>query len=139
METKSKAYKEVWEILKFLPQKYIDKVPSEILNKIENQMDINYDFNPENDEEWLEETKAIIVMLFQDYWANQEQLEALNDIYKKRINAEEEKKREKYNPNEIFKKDNKILSEEILPAKIEKKTFIQLIIDYIRNFFRKGN
>ena len=139
METKLKAYKEVWEILKFLPQKYIDKVPSEILNKIENQMDINYDFNPENDEEWLEETKAIIVMLFQDYWANQEQLEALNDIYKKRINAEEEKKREKYNPNEIFKKDNKILSEEILPAKIEKKTFIQLIIDYIRNFFRKGN
>lgn len=139
METKSKVYKEVWEILKFLPQKYIDKVPSEILNKIENQMDNNYDFNPENDEEWLEETKAIIVMLFQDYWANQEQLEALNDIYKKRINAEEEKKREKYNPNEIFKKDNKILSEEILPAKIEKKTFIQLIIDYIRNFFRKGN
>lgn len=139
MEINSKAYKEVWEILKFLPQKYIDKVPSEILNKIKNEMDINYDFNPENDEEWLEETKAIIVMLFQDYWANKEQLEALNTIYKNRINIEEEKKREKYNPDEVFKKENKKLFEDNLPAEIEKKTFIQLIIDYIRRLFRKGN
>lgn len=139
MEINSKAYKEVWEILKFLPQKYIDKVPSEILNKIKNEMDINYDFNPENDEEWLEETKAIIVMLFQDYWANKEQLEALNIIYKNRINIEEEKKREKYNPDEVFKKENKKLFEDNLPAEIEKKTFIQLIIDYIRRLFRKGN
>lgn len=139
MEINSKAYREVWEILKFLPQKYIDKVPSEILNKLKNEMDINYDFNPENDEEWLEETKAIIVMLFQDYWANKEQLEALNTIYKNRINIEEEKKREKYNPDEVFKKENKKLFEDNLPAEIEKKTFIQLIIDYIRRLFRKGN
>ena len=99
----------------------------------------NNTFNPENDEEWLEETKAIIVMLFQDYWANKEQLEALNTIYKNRINIEEEKKREKYNPDEVFKKENKKLFEDNLPAEIEKKTFIQLIIDYIRRLFRKGN
>lgn len=138
MEINSKAYREVWEILKFLPQKYIDKVPSEILNKLKNEMDINYDFNPENDEEWLEETKAIIVMLFQDYWADEKQLEELSSIYKKRIIEEEKIKREKYNPNEIFKNDNEVLSENYLPVLIEKKTFFQIIIDYIKKIFRKG-
>ena len=138
MEINSKAYREVWEILKFLPQKYIDKVPSEILNKLKNEMDINYDFNPENDEEWLEETKAIIVMLFQDYWADEKQLEELSSIYKKRIIEEEKIKREKYNPNEIFKNDNEVLSENYLPVLIEKKTFFKIIIDYIKKIFRKG-
>ena len=101
-------------------------------------MDINYDFNPENDEEWLEETKAIIVMLFQDYWADEKQLEELSSIYKKRIIEEEKIKREKYNPNEIFKNDNEVLSENYLPVLIEKKTFFQIIIDYIKKIFRKG-
>ena len=40
----SKAYKEVIEILKYVPQESVDKIPQTMLDTFKAKMDVNYDF-----------------------------------------------------------------------------------------------
>ena len=76
MSTYSKAYREVYFILKYISPRYYSKIPINVLNKIETEMDITYEPNVENNK-WMDETKAIIYNLFKDYLATQEQKEIL--------------------------------------------------------------
>ena len=45
----AKSYKEVWVILKFVPKKYIEKVPNKLIDFFEENIDREYEYtvNPE--------------------------------------------------------------------------------------------
>ena len=94
-----KAYVEVLEILKFISKEEYDKVPNYIIKNMENQKDATYDFrlgdidNFQN-QELLEETIAILAVLFRDYWATDVQRTKIREIeiIERRI-LEENKKR----------------------------------------------
>ena len=79
MENKyPKAYKEVIEILKYVPKEIVDKIPQEMLEMFKAKMDVNYDFKIDTNKEFeeqilLEETKAILANIFRDYWATPSQ------------------------------------------------------------------
>lgn len=102
------AYSEVLEILKYIPIKDYNKIPKNKIELFEKNANDEHRFiyNPNKtleEQNVTKRAKAIIAILFRDYWANEIQREK---IIKKqnydRIKLEEEK-RQNYNPNNIFK------------------------------------
>ena len=146
----SKAYKEVIEILNFVPKESVDKIPQRMIDTFKAKMDQNYDFKVDinksfEEQDLLEETKAIFANIFRDYWATpyqKERIEAKEKYDRQKI---EEEKKDKYNPDDIFKK--KRLTKEIentenyaenLPIEVKKENFYQRIIKFFKNFFHIG-
>ena len=92
-----KAYKEVIEILKYVPEESVNKIPQTMINTFKDKMDKEYNFSVDisksfEEQDLLEETKAIFANIFRDYWATPYQ--------KERIEAKEKydrKKEEKEN------------------------------------------
>ena len=94
-----KAYVEVLEFLKMIPKEEYDKVPNYIIKNMEEEKDNLYDFQMENVEDFskqdlLEETVAILAVLFRDYWATDMQRTKIREIeiIERRV-LEENKKR----------------------------------------------
>lgn len=107
----NKAYKEVVEILKYVPKEDVEKIPIQMLEMFEEKMDKSYEFNyDENknfeEQELLIETKAIFANIFRDYWATLEQKERIIAKQNHDRKKEEEQKKEKYNTDNMFKKEN---------------------------------
>ena len=105
------AYSEVLEILKYIPVEDYKKIPErkiELYKKNANK-DYIFNYNPEktlNEQNVSKIAKGIIAILFRDYWATDEQREKILAMQKnERINIEKIK-RERYNPDNIFKPKN---------------------------------
>lgn len=144
----AKAYKEVLEIIKYFPEEEYNKIPKEKIEFYEANMDKNYQFviNPKIDlseQNISKEANAIIVILFQDYFATEEQKEKIKEILELNEKKSEIEKREKYSPNDIFKErvkgdnDYKRTTENNLPIEVKKENFFKRFIDYIKNLFIK--
>ena len=143
-----KAYKEVLEVLKYVPQESVDKIPEEIINMFKVKMDKTWDFKvdinkPFEEQNLLDETKAIFANIFKDYWATPYQKERIEAREKYELEKIEEEKREKYNPDDIFK-NNKVQKveekpqeiENNLPVKVKKEKFFERLIGFIKRFLR---
>lgn len=103
-----KAYKEIIEILDFIPKESVDKIPKIMIDTFKIKMDKSYDFKIDinknfEEQELLDETKAIFANIFRDYWATPYQKERIK--LKEKYDREniEQEKRKQYNPNDIFK------------------------------------
>ena len=138
-----KAYKEVIEILKYVPEKSVNKIPQTMLDTFKAKMDKEYNFIVDinkafEEQELLEETKAIFANIFRDYWATpyqKERIEAKEEYDRKQI---EKLKQEKYNPNNIFKtREMQINDKNInnLPMEVKKEKFYQKIISWMKKIF----
>lgn len=143
-----KAYKEVIEILNFVPQESVDKIPQRMIDTFKAKMDHNYDFKVDinksfEEQELLDETKAIFANIFRDYWATpyqKERIEAKEKYDRQKI---EEEKKSKYNPDDIFNKRNKVDIEERieesntnnLPIEVKKEKFYEKIISFFKKVF----
>ena len=140
-----KAYKQVIEILKYVPQESVDKIPQEMIKTFKINMDDKYDFKIDisksfEEQDILEETKAILANIFRDYWATPEQKERILEKERNDREIEENIKREKYNPDNLFKKKQKVIqqNEEIqsnLPVEIKKEEFYEKIINFLKKIF----
>jgi len=143
-----KAFKEVDEILKYIPDEELSKIPSEILISIKENMQLDYEFkindvsNFENIE-ISEISKAILYIIYRDYWASEEERKELELNEKNQRNIIENKKREKYNPDDVFKnKKRKIMDnnikENISLVKYDENVFNK-IINYLKKIFFNKN
>ena len=138
------AYKEVIEILKYIPKEDYDKIPKEKIKLFELKANKNHHFvynsNLTLDEQNVSKRgKAIIAILFRDYWATDMQREKILARQAYERQKIEEQKNIKYNPDNIFK--NKIKSEfeinNILPTEIRKENLFNKFVSYLKNFFKK--
>ena len=107
----SKAYKEVLEIIKYFPENEYNKIPKEKIDFFKEHMDEEYNFsiNPAielSKQNISKETNALIVTLFQDYFATEEQKEKIKEILDLNEIKAEQDKREKFNPDDLFKNTN---------------------------------
>ena len=130
-----KAYKEVIEILKYMSQEDIERIPNQMIKMFKEKMDKNHEFKYDEskkfaEQELLIETKAILANIFRDYWATPEQREKIKAKQNYDRKKSEEQKREKYNPENIFKKQNEIPNKE----NIEENTSM---IQYKESAFNK--
>ena len=110
-ENLPKAYTEVLEILNNISKEEYKKVPKELIELYELKKDKQYKFEITYFEDFenqkiLDETKAILAVLFRDYWATEKQREKIILNEKYQINIQEEQKRKEYNPDEIFRNKN---------------------------------
>ena len=140
-----KAYKEVVEILKYVPKESVKKIPQTMIDTFNAKMDNTYNFSIDinksfEEQELLDETKAILANIFRDYWATPYQKERIQA--KERYDREkiEEEKRAKYN-SDIFKtKENKVEEDNTnnnnLPIEVKKERFYEKIINFFKRFFK---
>lgn len=143
----SNAYKEVIEILKYVPQESVNKIPQTMIDTFKAKMNENYNFHIDinknfEEQELLDETKAILANIFRDYWATPYQKERIEAKEKYDRQKTEEEKREQYNPDDIFKKKQLIKENENienhgenLPVEIKKDNFYQKIVKFFKKFF----
>ncbi len=141
------AYKEVLEIIKYLPPKDFCKIPKEKIEYFQRNQNIDYDFCldasiPLEKQKISREANAIILNLFKEYFIADKQkvnLLKLLDINEKEYN---EKQKEKYNPDNIFDNSEKIDNEKSdsknLPTEVYKENIFIKIIQYLKRFFNKN-
>ena len=141
-----KAYREVFEILKYIPANEKEKISSELLKTIEENMDLEYEFKIEDvanfqKQELLPETKAFLAVLYRDCWATAE--EKSNILEKEKVQMEEYKLKQEANydiANVINKaKLNKASTEVIVtnkPVVRQQNVFLRLV-EKIKELFRK--
>lgn len=135
-----KAFKEVYEILKYVSNEDLRKIPSEILITIKENMQLNYEYKIDNinnfqNQEISEIAKAILSIIYRDYWATEEEKYEIKIKENREKNEIEKEKREKYNPNDIFKKRRNIDSNTI--ENVELIKYKENIFSKIVNFFKK--
>ena len=134
--TYAKAYTEVLEILKYFPEEEYKKIPIEKINFYKSNMDKDYKFtiNPEIDlanQNISKEANAIIVSLYRDYYATEEQKVKINEILDLNQKKEELEKRKKYNPDDIFRNNQQLNKD------IENLDTTTQLVKYKENFFVK--
>lgn len=106
------AYSEVLEILKYISKEDYEKIPNSKIELFETNYNkeyvFKYDPNKTLDEQNVSKTaKAIIAILFRDYWATEIQKEKIiNKQNYDRMKLEEEK-RKRYNLDNLFKNNEK--------------------------------
>lgn len=142
------AYTEVIEILKYVPNEDIQKIPEEKLEFYKNNMDNEYNYKLDvtkefNYQEMSSITKAILANIFRDYWATPYQKERIKAKEKLDLEKLEEEKRKIYNPNNIFKDSKEEQQEDVentsFPVEIKKEVFLKKLISYIKGLFKKIN
>ena len=142
------AYKEIYEILKIFPSELVNEIPNDKIDFFYQNMNYDYEYNISKEtfdgQTMLEETKAILTILFRDYWATPEQKEKLVNFTKNAQNVIEKENREKYNTDNLFKNRNKNISNieniEREQALVEyKEPFLKRIINKILSFIKFRN
>lgn len=140
---KSKAHTELNEVIKRLSKQELEKIPEQVIKNIQETMDKEYIWRYDNTKELEEqnlmvETKALIVEMYERYLCSEDKKEFWNNYDRICLNMIEEKKKEEYNPDNIFKTKH-IIKEEIkntnLPKEIKKEKLFKRLINKIKCFF----
>jgi hypothetical protein len=142
-----KAYKEVIEVLNYVPQESVEKIPQSMIETFKEKMDKDYNFIVDinksfEEQDLLDETKAIFANIFRDYWATPYQKERILEKEKYDRQKLENEKVQKYNPDDIFKKKQQIRENETaenydenLPMEVKKENLYRKIINFFKRFF----
>lgn len=134
LDRNSCAYKEIYEILKIFPSELVNKIPKDKIDFFYKNMDNSYEYNISKEtfdgQTMLEETAAILTILFRDYWATpmqKEKILAYENLARKKL---EEEKRIQYNPDNLFKKQEG-------PKYFEEQVEETAMVEYKENIFKK--
>ena len=138
------AYSEVLQILKYIPKSDYNKIPENKIElfKVNSNKEYKFYYNPNktlNEQNVSKRTKAIIAILYRDYWATPEKRKEIIARQKYDMLLRE-KAKGKYNPNDLFKNKSNIQSEQKnisvdnVGLTKYKETLLSKIIIKIRNF-----
>lgn len=140
--TNEKVFAEVYGILSILGDNYIKRLPRKLYQLIDNSRDSNYfpkyTLNKPFHEQGIHKKSiSMIALLHLNYWCNSE--EEKNELRKILNNNEtnlQEELRAKYNPENIFKKNQTHLENNVALIEVKKEKKIHKIISFIKNFFK---
>lgn len=127
------------EILKYFEKDLLDKIPKELIEKLNSVDSTEYQFDFDknkrlNDPRILKETKEFISAIFMQYCCNEEEREKLNKIC-----IENDKKKTKHFDAETVLKEEKKIESNNLPITVEEKVpLYKRIIIKIKNLFKMG-
>lgn len=150
-ESTKEAYAEVFEILKYMDRNIVMKIPLDIIelfsqNKNDNyksKIDHNDIFNKNN---ISKKALNILAWLNINYFSSIEEKRNLIQLYRENDYIKEQKKKELYNSENIFKyKENIVknskkntITEETSIVEYKEKNFLQKIFDKIKYLFKKN-
>lgn len=145
--TTRQAYSEIDEFLGLLTEAQREKIPRKLREFFREEKDNNYIKGiradiPVKEQNFKEETLAIIALLNLQYWCKDEnEKQRLKSIYANNEKVYQEMLQDKFNPDDIFKKRN-VLKEEVETEQVKsvamvqyKEPIIKRIINKIKEFF----
>lgn len=115
----SNALYQISEILNYVEKDLINKIPENLINYINQNKSKDYDWKidtklPLEKQELLQQTKEILTVIYRDYMCNASEREELDKTLNKNELKYQNELREKYNPDNLFKKrEKKIYSEQV--------------------------
>lgn len=137
------ALTEVFDIINNSEQEIKNKIPRKLLEFLKDNIKKDYIVDIDyNDDDWdkkiKQDTKEILALIYRDYLVDQEEREQLIIEEAKEEERIEQELREKYNPDNIFKKSKHIEEQKeetslIAAEDIWYKRFINKIL----NFFKR--
>lgn len=145
------AYKQVLVILNDLNKEDYVKIPIEYINFLEESCNKNYKFEYDSTKsleelDLLQETKFILFKLFEEFGTTEKQKDKINKYRQNYYFKLNEKKKEKYNYDDMFKnkKEVEIKEKNIkeyssnLPVEVKKKNkLFKNVLIFFENIFRK--
>ena len=152
VESLTIASAEINDILKFLTNEQVNKIPEKLRIFFKKSAKEGYISNIDPNKSILEQditpqTKDILIMFYRKYWSNEEQKNRIDEILIQNEKAYQEKINKKYNVNNIFENTNNtqtinIQTQEITQEPnsimvIEKETIWQKVIGKIKKIFNK--
>ncbi len=151
MNVKTKEiYSEVYQILNLLGNEYINKLPNSLFNMLKEKREVSYnpqytDKIPLNEQGIKKETIAVIALLYLNYWCeNENERIELEQILTKNENEYQAQLKEKYNPDNLFKKKNQedkmpILDNQAQEMGIaeEEREKLNSIVPYKKSIFKR--
>lgn len=135
------AFAEIDEIFKLMPIQLLNKIPTNFRNMINSEKSTDYKVRisePFEEQELKEETIIILGLIYRDFLCSDEERQKLKARDAEKLKEAEEELRQKYNPDNIFKKKkedlepNEIKSIAIIP---EEKWY-QKIFNKIKGIFK---
>lgn len=136
------AYSEVLEILKYISKEDYNKIPATKLEVFKRNSNKNYFFtyNPNktlNEQNVSKRAKAIISILFRDYWSTEQQKEKIlrKQNYDRQIL--EETKKALFNVDNLFEKQNLKVEENNKELIIYKENLFTKFIKKMKLLFKK--
>lgn len=139
------AYTEVIEILKYISKEDYNKIPKNKINLFETDANKEYKFtyNPNltlNEQNVSKRAKAIIAILFRDYWATEKQRKKIIAKQNNDRMQIEKNKKERYNPDNLFysrTQKSEHTNNETISLTEYKETFFSKILKKIRQIFQR--
>lgn len=138
-----KAYVELLELIENLSKKEQYKIPKKFICYLEENKDKNYIFKiNENkdilDQNYMIETKALIVKLYEKYLSSENEKELWEKYDRFCFNQIETEKKDKYSIN-IFKREKNYNEDTfIYPIVSQDNSIFKKIIKLLKNITRKG-
>ena len=142
------AFTEVNEIIKLMPDELVNKIPSKFREMINEEKDKQY--KPDIKEplekcKLKNETIIILGLIYRDFLCSREKRKELQEKDAKELQEAqqeiENEIREKYNPDDIFKKKNKVEhenTEETAATVFQKEKWYQKIFNIIKGIFKNS-
>lgn len=127
------AYKEVYMIIESSDDEIRNKIPEDKIEFYKSHMDDGHEFELDFDKDLSEQnllypTRCILANLFRDYIATEDDRAEIIKQEQEELKEIENKKREKYNPNDVFKNNPKSKKEKTKIQAEEIKTRTDMII-----------
>lgn len=119
------------------------KIPVNVLSNIKNLRNKDFQTNINkndifNENNISKETVDLLCWLDYTYWSNENQKEEINNIIKENNRIEEINKRERYNPDNLFVKNNQPKVEiNTSLIKYKENTFIQKMKAFLKKIFHR--
>lgn len=144
------AYKEVFEILKYIPNADYNKIPKEKIELYKTMQDKNYNFKYDpsktlDEQNVSKRAKAIIGLLFRDYWATDIQREKILAKQKYERQKIEEEKAQNYQYEDLFKKNRTEIQQAEVKDNVEQVSLVEYkesvftkILNKIKSIFKRN-
>ena len=138
----SEGVSETLDILNHMDKTYIDRIPKKFIEFLNNNKSADYISNLDhsqkiNEMNLKEKTKDILATIYMNYWCDSQQKANYSNLLKQNENNYQEELREKYNPDNIFKKNNQ--TQHIIQDTISHEVINDNVamVEYKESFFRK--
>lgn len=145
----NKRLVEVDEVLNYLSDEDLEKIPEEIRNLIKENKDKDYvwqydETKPLKEQGLNRDTIAFLSYLNMEYLLNEEQKKLMEQIHKYNEEKAETEKQNKYSTQDLFKDKKEIKSQITENTKntqmiVVKENFFTRIINKIKSLFIKNN
>ena len=139
-----KAYVELNEIIKRMPIVDKQKIPKEFKKNLYIEMDKNYNFSYDDEKGILEqkikvETKALLVELYEKFFAPEEEKKSWKKYDQICLNMLEAKKRIKYNPDHLFENESQEINDDPkdkIQLEVKKSSILKKIFELVKHIYK---